>query len=398
MTSPILNAYAKSPLDKATVDDLRELLGKPRIDETFSKEEQNQIINGYMAIQYHNDLAETFEMLRGVDIYSEIEELKKQLTMEIHEVSEEIEVRFKSGEDIENILELITKYDTLMYEKSRLMEKNDELTIEKKENEWEGDYFELMEILSKVESMKELGRVGIDMKPPVDGPLIITSPYGTRVDPFGTHLSFHSGVDLRAAEGSNVYAQWAGTVSRVYETETGGKSIEIIHDETVKTRYLHLSSIEVEVGQEVKQRQLIGKAGSTGRSTGPHLHFEVYVDNQSIDPILLFGKNGANALYRYLTEEKQLTKEQMERIQEVISSIKDRPRNMQEKLIEEARNRYKPGVRPVDYTKKINEFGEDLIEQEFSYESSYYDEKIEMQLKDGHESPSPHSKIILPRG
>ncbi len=111
-----------------------------------------------------------------------------------------------------------------------------------------------------------------------------TSNYGPRMDPFKRRMAFHSGLDMAAGYNTPVYAPAAGTV--IYAENRGpyGRMIEIDHGNGFRTRYAHLNRINVSVGQEVNFQDLIGKVGSSGRSTGPHLHYEVWFDDQLRDP------------------------------------------------------------------------------------------------------------------
>ena len=108
----------------------------------------------------------------------------------------------------------------------------------------------------------------------------MSSGYGYRVDPIYGASKFHEGLDFAASTGTDVFATGEGVV-KVAGREAGyGNCIDIDHGYNYLTRYAHLSEILVKPGEEVKRGQLIGKVGSTGKSTGPHLHYEVrYKDN-----------------------------------------------------------------------------------------------------------------------
>ena len=102
------------------------------------------------------------------------------------------------------------------------------------------------------------------------------SGYGTRIDPIYGTTKFHSGMDFSAHPGTDVYATGDGTVVKV-GWETGyGNTIEIDHGFGYLTRYAHLQSYNTKVGKKVVRGEVIGKVGSTGKSTGPHLHYEVH--------------------------------------------------------------------------------------------------------------------------
>lgn len=108
---------------------------------------------------------------------------------------------------------------------------------------------------------------------PVEGRL--TSKFGYRKHPMGGGKSFHPGIDIAAPLGTPVRAACGGKVIFAGWLKLGGGTIFLRHSDGFETRYLHLSKIEVKRGQRVTQGQIIGKVGSTGRSTGPHLHFEI---------------------------------------------------------------------------------------------------------------------------
>jgi murein DD-endopeptidase MepM/ murein hydrolase activator NlpD len=111
-----------------------------------------------------------------------------------------------------------------------------------------------------------------------------SSSYGWRVDPFTGKMAFHEGLDFMASMGSPIYAAATGIVKVVANTPDYGKLIKIDHGSGLETRYAHASAILVKAGERVKKGQLIGKVGSTGRSTGAHLHFEVRMKGVPLDP------------------------------------------------------------------------------------------------------------------
>ncbi|SMF99839.1 Membrane proteins related to metalloendopeptidases [Burkholderia singularis] len=110
------------------------------------------------------------------------------------------------------------------------------------------------------------------------------SPFGNRVDPFTHHLAFHPGLDLVASAGTAILATAAGRVSFSGEKPGYGKVVEIDHGHGIVTRYAHASRLLVHAGQPVLPGDVIAEVGSTGRSTGPHLHFEVLRDGMPTDP------------------------------------------------------------------------------------------------------------------
>ena len=111
-----------------------------------------------------------------------------------------------------------------------------------------------------------------------------SSGFGPRIDPFTGRMAFHAGEDMATAWGSPVYSTTSGTVTWAGPRGAYGNMIEINVGNGFKTRYGHLSKINVKVGQKVAFRDVIGRVGSTGRSSGPHVHYEVWFDGIVRDP------------------------------------------------------------------------------------------------------------------
>lgn len=112
----------------------------------------------------------------------------------------------------------------------------------------------------------------------------LSSGYGMRIDPIHHTQSMHPGLDVAAPTGAQVTAAAAGKVTHAGPAGTYGNLVTIQHANGLETRYAHLSSVDVQKGAEVLPGTPIGKVGSTGRSTGPHLHFEVREDGKTVDP------------------------------------------------------------------------------------------------------------------
>jgi murein DD-endopeptidase MepM/ murein hydrolase activator NlpD len=124
----------------------------------------------------------------------------------------------------------------------------------------------------------------VPVRKPVAGEIDTSSGFGIRIDPFLKAPAIHTGLDMRGETGDPVRAAASGTVTVAGWQGGYGKMVEIDHGNGVSTRYGHLSSIDVEVGKTVKSWQIVGRIGSTGRSTGPHLHYETRVDGEAVDP------------------------------------------------------------------------------------------------------------------
>jgi murein DD-endopeptidase MepM/ murein hydrolase activator NlpD len=112
----------------------------------------------------------------------------------------------------------------------------------------------------------------------------VESPFGARLDPINHRQGFHPGVDLTSAFRSPVYSTAPGVVTYAGPRDTYGKFVEIDHGNGIVTHYAHLHRVTVARGQRVGAHQEVGELGSTGRSTGPHLHYEVVVDGEPLDP------------------------------------------------------------------------------------------------------------------
>jgi murein DD-endopeptidase MepM/ murein hydrolase activator NlpD len=126
--------------------------------------------------------------------------------------------------------------------------------------------------------------VTVPVRKPIIGEVDMTSPFGARMDPFLRGPAVHTGIDLRGHKGDPVRVTAAGKVVTASWQGGYGNMIEVDHGNGLATRYGHLSAIEVKVGQHVTPGQTIGRIGSTGRSTGPHLHYETRVNDVAVNP------------------------------------------------------------------------------------------------------------------
>jgi murein DD-endopeptidase MepM/ murein hydrolase activator NlpD len=125
--------------------------------------------------------------------------------------------------------------------------------------------------------------VSIPSRMPLDN-MTLTSNFGVRTHPVLGGRRQHNGIDLAAPTGTPVYATADGRISMAQWYSSYGNYVQIEHGGALQTRYAHLSAYTVREGDMVRKGELIGYVGSTGRSTGPHLHYEVRVDNVAVDP------------------------------------------------------------------------------------------------------------------
>ena len=120
---------------------------------------------------------------------------------------------------------------------------------------------------------------------PVEGDNNLTSNFGTRKDPFTGEGRMHAGIDFRGPIGTPIRAAGAGRVITADVTGGYGNLVEVEHGNGLVSRYAHLSAIQVAVGASVTPGTVVGLLGSTGRSTGPHLHYETRLNGGPLDPM-----------------------------------------------------------------------------------------------------------------
>jgi murein DD-endopeptidase MepM/ murein hydrolase activator NlpD len=143
----------------------------------------------------------------------------------------------------------------------------------------------LFDSWKKLDQLQD-GVIAIPSDKPVKTNVEFTSGFGVRSDPFHAGAAMHPGIDLAGAYGTPVYATADGTVLRAGWNSGGyGNLVELDHGRGITTRYGHMSAILVQAGDHVTRGQQIGRMGSTGRSTGNHLHYEVRIDGRAVNPI-----------------------------------------------------------------------------------------------------------------
>lgn len=123
---------------------------------------------------------------------------------------------------------------------------------------------------------------------PIPGCFIITSKFGPRIDPVEGIDGFHTGVDIGAPFNSPIHAAKDGVVITAKLSGNAGNAVVINHEDGTQTRYYHMNKILVKKGQKVSKGDIIGLEGSTGKSTGPHLHFEIRINGKVVDPLMFF--------------------------------------------------------------------------------------------------------------
>lgn len=129
------------------------------------------------------------------------------------------------------------------------------------------------------------GLDAIPLRSPAPPGSSISSGFGSRLDPFLRQPAFHAGIDFESQTGQPIRATAPGRVTNAGPSGGYGNMVEIDHGGGLTTRFGHMSSIAVQVGQQVDAGTIVGRVGSTGRSTGPHLHYETRIDGEAVDPI-----------------------------------------------------------------------------------------------------------------
>lgn len=112
----------------------------------------------------------------------------------------------------------------------------------------------------------------------------ITSEFGPRIHPIGGDLRFHAGIDIAADKGTPIYAAFDGVVQEAGYDKWNGYYIKLKHDNNIMTVYCHCEKLNVKKNQVIRAGESVATVGSTGSSTGPHLHFELRINNKSFDP------------------------------------------------------------------------------------------------------------------
>lgn len=211
--------------------------------------QQDKLFNAYI-----NDKKAWNRILLGIDVDVAAEEKKEAPTPAY------VDLQSNLSEEIKTIKQT-------QVEKTKKSSVKKENPIEVKPN-----------LASQMLSIPDMHPVGKQYR--------ISSGFGYRVHPIYKRKSFHSGIDLACPSGTPVFATAQGKITYAGVNGNYGKYIVIEHNNGFKTAYAHLSLVDVKVGRMVKKGEVIGKSGSTGNSTGPHLHYEVVKKKKKVNPLL----------------------------------------------------------------------------------------------------------------
>ncbi len=265
--------------------------------------EKNELLNQRLRVMYKTGSVGYLEVLFGAedftDLLSRIDMIQKilvhdqnliqslkeqrdiieQKKVELETIKDDLLALFKSKIAKQN--ELNVALNSLVAYKKDLI--NDEVALVEMEDALLDEANKLTEIIKNLELAATY--VGGEMMWPVPGQYKITSPFGNRLHPISKQYKMHTGIDISGPKGTPVVAAQTGTV--VYANWFGsyGKAIIVDHGGGITTLYAHNDSINVSVGSVVKKGDNIALLGSTGYSTGPHLHFEVRINGEYVEPL-----------------------------------------------------------------------------------------------------------------
>jgi murein DD-endopeptidase MepM/ murein hydrolase activator NlpD len=181
---------------------------------------------------------------------------------------------------------------------------HDYLAVEKIKNQLEVEVQSYQEIRKMLDQKIDMWASKPAIQPLSNKELTyLHTRYGQRLHPILGFIRGHKGLDFSADAGTPVYATGNGIVKNAYRSESFGNVIFIDHEYGYETRYAHLSKFNVRTGQRVKRGEIIGFVGSTGLSSGPHLHYEVLYRDQDVNPINFFQRDLSNQEYERVIDE-----------------------------------------------------------------------------------------------
>lgn len=254
-----------------------------------AKGEYKQLKNEYIKDEYFRRTEEVANSLDFPErnLIRKLDTDKKYLQSLVN-VNADLQLIFEAENDYRNSL---MEYNTYPITREKFSIKNYNLsgTSTDEINQSVDKIRDLEEKISSVELRPDIGNF-LNLKSPTKGIWNLTSSFAYRTDPINEKKhQFHNGLDLAAPQGTDVLSLFSGKIIKAGDFGDGyGNCVLISHSNEFQTFYAHMESVNVKTGDMVSQYDAIGKVGSTGRSTGPHLHLSVYIDGNKVDPIKLF--------------------------------------------------------------------------------------------------------------
>lgn len=284
-----------------------------KIDEAIKESEENyntqkELFKTRLRVMYENSNYSFFEtliksksftdLLQRLEIMSVLSKKDKQLVEDLKVAKEDVESKKLLKEEEKQEMkdqadekkESIDTYKLASRSLDEQIRKNTEKLkiLEKREDELVRQSDALAKEIKNLSKNKKYD--GGKFKWPLPSSYNVVSPYGMRMHPILKKKKMHTGIDIDGNTGNSIVAAYNGTVIMSQYRSGYGNTVVIDHGDGITTLYAHCSKLLVKVGAEVKAGQVIAKVGSTGLSTGPHLHFEVRKNGATTNPMNYFGK------------------------------------------------------------------------------------------------------------
>lgn len=249
-------------------------MGKELADLQYTAENSEAIIAEYQRKADEELLQLNLELASlKLESANQLAAYKEEKESKLNEAVSELEIR---SQQIENLMANLGLKTQASIKKIKRNDANKGGPFIPDQEESHRDLIEKTDhYLKKIRTLP-LGR-------PVTGP--ITSRFGKRSDPVNKKKSFHEGIDFRGKRGEKIFATADGVVKKAFKNGSYGNYVEIDHGNGYLTAFAHMQNYTVSKGEKVKRGQLIGQVGNTGRSTGPHLHYEVLLDKKPVNPL-----------------------------------------------------------------------------------------------------------------
>ncbi len=260
-----------------------------------ARSEYKQLKNEYVKDEYFRRTEEVANMLdfQEKNLVRKLDTDKKYLQSLVN-INADLQLIFEAENDYRNSL---MEYHAYPITREKFSIENYTLseTSTDEINQSVDKIHELEEIIGNAELRPDIGSFA-NLKSPTKDVWNLTSSFAYRTDPINEKKhQFHNGIDLAAPQGTDVLSLFSGKVIKAGDFGDGyGNCVLVSHSNEFQTFYAHMESINVKTGDMISQYDVIGKVGTTGRSTGPHLHLSVYIDGNKVDPIKLFERGKSN--------------------------------------------------------------------------------------------------------